>query len=271
MYKKITLLLLLSIFIPSALYAGESIRCASTTATLHSGLLKHLLPIFKKETGIDVKVIAVETGAALELGQKGKVDVVLVHDQDLEIQLVDAGFFIDREEIMYSDFVILGPKNDPAALKEITVPLEAFNKIRDAKANFISRGDNSEINMRENRIWATTGAMPLRDATWYLSANLGMAETIRLAAEKKAYTIADRATWCSVENKDNPDLAILVEGDPALLNQYGVMIVNPRNHKHLNYQSAMNFVIWMASPAGQNAIGSFRDEFGNILFTPNAR
>lgn len=271
MYKKITLLLFLSIFISSALYAGESIKCASTTATLNSGLLEYLLPIVKKETGIDVEVIAMETSAALELGQNGKVDVVLVHDQDLETQLVDAGYFIDREEIMYSDFVILGPENDPAGLKKITVPLEAFQKIRAVKANFISRGDNSEINMRENRIWATTGAMPVRNDTWYLSANLGMAETIRLAAEKKSYTIADRATWFSVKNKDNPDLAILVEGHPALLNQYGVMIVNPRNHKYLNYQSAMNFVIWMTSPAGQDAIGAFRDEFGNILFTPNAR
>lgn len=271
MYKKITLLLLLVIFLPFSLHAGETIKCASTTSTVHSGLLDYLLPIFKKDTGIDVEIIALGTGAALELGQQGKVDVVLTHDRDLEKQLVDEGYFIDREEIMYNDFVILGPKNDPAGLKEIPVPLDAFKKIRDSKTPFISRGDNSGTNMRENRIWATTGAMPARADSWYLAVNQGMAQTINIAAEKKAYTIADRATWLTVQHKDNPDLAIMVEGDPTLFNQYGVMIVNPKNHKYLNYQSAMNFVIWLTSPAGQQVIGAFRDDFGNILFTPNAR
>ncbi len=271
MYKKISLLLLLVLLFPvTNLHAGETIRVASTTSTFHSGLLDYLLPIFKKSTGIDIKLTVVGTGAALELGQQGKVDVVLVHDKDLEIQLVDEGHFIDREEIMYNDFVILGPPNDPASLKGTSTALEAFTKIRASKSTFISRSDNSGTNMRENRIWATSGAMPARLDSWYLSANLGMAETITLAAAKKAYTLADRATWLTVQDK-NPDLALLVEGDPALFNQYGVMIVNPRNHKYINYQSAMNFVIWLTSSAGQEAIGSFRDTLGNVLFTPNAR
>jgi tungstate transport system substrate-binding protein len=271
MNKKSTLLLLFILLFPLSLYAGESIKCASTTSTFHSGLLDYLLPIFKKDTGIDVEITAVNTGAALELGQQGKVDVVLVHDQDLEKRLVDEGYFIDREEIMYNDFVVLGPKNDPAGIEEITAPLDAFRKIRDSRAPFISRGDNSGTNMRENRIWATTGAMPTRADSWYLSVNQGMAQTITLATEKKAYTIADRATWLTWQNKEKADLAILVEGDPALFNQYGVMIVNPKNHKDINYQSAMNFVIWLASPEGQQAIGAFRDPLGNILFIPNAR
>lgn len=271
MYRKISFLLLVAILFPlTTLHAGESIKIASTTATLHSGLLDYLLPIFKKSTGIDVTVTALSNSAALELGQQGKVDAVLVHDRDLEIQLVDEGYFIDREEIMYNDYVILGPQENPAKLEKTDVPRDAFKKIRALKASFISRGDNSETNMRENRIWATTGAMPGRSDSWYLAANLGMTATINLAAEKKAYTIADRTTWLALEAGNHTDLAILVEGDPSLFNQYGVMIVNPKNHKHVNYQSAMNFVIWLTSPAGQDAIGAFRDSTGNILFTPNA-
>ena len=270
--KIISLLLLFVIVLPvTTLHAWESIKVASTISTLQSGLLEYLLPIFKKNTGIEVKITAADTGAALELGKQGQVDVVLVHDRDLEIQLADEGYFIDREEIMYNDFVILGPKSDPFGLGEIGVPLDAFKKIRASKAHFISRGDNSETNMRENRIWATTGTMPGRSDSWYQVANLGMEATINLAVQKQAYTLADRATWYILQNKDKTDLAILVEGDPSLFNQYGVMIVNPTKHSHVNYQSAMNFVIWLTSPTGQKAIGAFRDSFGNVLFTPNAR
>ena len=259
MYKKISFFLLFVLLLPcTPLHAGESIRLASTTSTFHSGLLDYLLPIFEKSTGIDIQLTTVGTGAALELGQQGKVDVVLVHDKDLEMQLVDEGYFIDREDIMYNDFVILGPPDDPAGLKGTIIPPEAFGKIRSAKAAFISRGDNSGTNMRENLIWATSGAMPASLDNWYSSANLGMAETIQLAAEKQAYTLADRATWFSLQDT-KLDLVILVEGDPALFNQYGVMIVNPRSHKDINYQSAMNFVIWLTSATAQDAIGSFKD------------
>jgi len=271
MYKKLLPLFLLIAFIPSILQAGEVIKCASTTSTRNSGMLDYLLPIFKKSTGIDVQVIAVGTGAALELGKKGDVDVVLTHADDLEKQLVDEGYFIDREEIMYNDFIILGPTNDPVDVKATDKVLDAFKKIREAEANFISRGDNSGTNMRENRIWAMTGAMPERSNAWYLAVGQGMAKTIRVAAEKQAYTLTDRATWYSMEDKDKLGLDIVLEGDPALFNQYGVMIVNPKNFDHINYQSAMNFVIWLTSADGQEAIGAFRDKRGNVLFTPNAR
>ncbi len=270
MHKKIIFLLLLALSSPFSLHAGDSITCASATSAINSGLLDYLLPIFRQDTDIDVKVLSVGTGEALELGKQGKVDVVLVHDRDLEIQLVDEGYFIDREDIMYNDFVILAPPNDPAGLKRISFPLEAFEKIRSSQARFISRGDNSRTNMRENRIWASTGRMPGRTDSWYRSANLDMAQTIALAATQRAYTLADRATWLAVRDKTFPPLEIVLENDPGLHNQYGAMVVNPANYKQVNYQSAMNFVIWLSSPAGQQAIGDFRDPMGNALFTPNA-
>jgi tungstate transport system substrate-binding protein len=271
MHRIIQHLFALLIFIPSVLNAGETIKCASTTTTRDSGILDYLLPIFKQAMGIDVQVIAVDTDAALKLGQEGKVDVVLTSDEDLEKLLVDEGFFIDREDIMYNDFVLLGPANDPAEVIDSKTVVDGFKKVRAMGAGFISRGDNSDTNMRENRIWAMTGRMPERSNSWYMVANQGMAGTIRIATEKKAYTLTDRATWYSMEDKEKPTLTLVLEGDPTLFNQYGVMIVNPKNHKHVNYQSAMNFVIWLSSSPGQKAIAAFRDASGNVLFTPNAR
>ena len=270
MNKKLLPFFFLLVFLPSALYAGESIKCASTTSTRNSGLLEYLLPIFKADSGIDVQIIAVGTGAALKLGQRGDVDCVLVHAEDLEKKLVEEGYFVEREEVMYNDFVILGPASDPAGVSETDQPTEAFKKIRDAKANFATRGDNSGTNMRENRIWASTGKMPDRNDKWYLSTGQGMAKTIRIASEKKAYTLSDRGTWLSMQDKAKLDLSIALEGDPTLFNQYGVMIVNPAKHNHVDYRLARNFVIWLTSPAGQQAIGAFRDDKGNALFTPNA-
>ncbi|MCF8055283.1 MAG: substrate-binding domain-containing protein [Desulfocapsa sp.] len=271
MYKKLLPFLFLLAFLPSALCAGESIRCASTTSTRNSGLLEYLLPIFKADSGVDVEILAVSAGAALELGQKGDVDCVLVHDQDLEKQLVDEGYFVDREDVMYNDFVLLGPAGDPAGVTKTRQSAEAFKKIREAGANFVSRGDNSGTNMRENRIWASTGIMPCRNDKWYLSSGQGMAETIRIASARQAYTITDRATWLSMQDKVKPDLSIVLEGDSTLFNQYGVMIVNPAKYDHVDYRLALNFVIWLTSPAGQQAIGAFKDDRGNALFTPNAK
>jgi len=264
-------LTLLILLLPPALFAGGSIRVASTTSTRNSGLLEYLLPLFKANSGIDVHILAVGTGAALKLGQKGDVDAVLVHAEDLEKQLVDEGYFIDRQEVMYNDFVILGPTDDPAGIKNIHSVVAAFTKIRTLQANFASRGDNSGTNMRENRIWATTGKMPSRKDKWYLSTGQGQAKCIRIAAEKRAYTITDRGTWLSIKDRGNLDLAVVLEGDPSLFNQYGVMIVNPAKHKYVDYQLAMNFVIWLTSAEGQKAIGEFTDSHGNTLFTPNAR
>ena len=257
--------------IPANLLAAESIRVASTTSTLHSGLIDYLFPLFTKSSGIEIELTTVGTGEALELGKNGKVDAVLVHAEDMEKQLVEEGFFIDREDVMYNDFIILGPKNDPAGINNSSNVPEAFRKIRNTKSPFISRGDNSGVNMRENRLWASSGRMPSRSNKWYVSTGKGQQECIRLAAEKGAYTITDRATWLAMEDRDTLQLAILVEGDKALFNQYGVMIVNPSMHRGIDYRLAMNFVIWLTSKEGQKAIGDFTDNQGNRLFTPNAR
>lgn len=271
MYKKIILFLLLTTLTSSLLHAGETITLGTTTSTRNTGILEHLMPLFKQATGIDVQVIAVDTGAVLKLGQAGQVDVVLSHDEDIEKQLVEKGYFIDREEIMYNDYVLLGPVNDPAGVQATKTATDAFKKIRSAETAFVSRGDNSDTNMRENRIWAMTGAMPERRNTWYFAMEMGMAECIQIATEKQAYILADRTSWYSMEDRDASGLTVVLEGDPTLFNQYGVMIVNPRNHKSINYQSAMNFVIWLTSSTGQDAISTFRDKTGNVLFTPNAR
>lgn len=261
----------LTLFLPTTMLASESIKLAANTSSDNSGLLEYLLPLFTAKSGVEVEVIAVGTGEALELGKTGKVDCVLTHAEDLEKQLVEEGYFIDREDVMYNDFVILGPANDPAGVKNTENATQAFKKIREAKANFASRADNSGTNMRENRIWASSGKMPSRSNKWYISTNQGQAECIRIAAEKQAYTITDRATWLAIQGEESLALSILLEGDPGLFNQYGVMIANPARHKHIDYRLAMNFVIWITSPEGQQAIGEFKDKHGNILFTPNAR
>lgn len=263
--------LICTLFLPATIFGGESIRVASTTSTRNSGLLDYLLPLFTKSSGVTVKVTTVGSGEALELGKNGEVDAVLVHAEDLEKQLVEEGFFLDRENVMYNDFVILGPKGDPADVKNTNKASEAFKKIRSAKVMFASRGDNSGTNMRENRIWASSGRMPSRSNKWYLSTGEGQANCIRIASKKQAYTITDRATWLSMEDKTQLDLDIVLEGDPNLFNQYGVMIVNPANHKDIDYRLAMNFVIWLTSNEGQQAIGNFQDGLGNSLFTPNAK
>ncbi len=269
MHKKILSLFFVFCLLPTALYGGDTIKCASTTSAQNSGLLDYLLPLFTKDTGIEVQVMTAGTNDALEAGKKGDVDVVFVHAEEMETQLAEEGFFIDRERVMYDDFVILGPKNDPAGIKGTDKVADAFTKIRQTKSGFASRGDNSETNMRENRIWASTGTMPGLMDEWYIPVGQGMMETIHAAAEKKAYTISDRETWYSIENQEKLDLTILFEGDPSLFNQYGVMIVNPRKHPHVDYRSSMNFVIWLTSPEGQQMIAAFKDKLGNTLFTPN--
>ncbi len=270
MKNNLIFLFLLLFLLPSSLQAGETIKCATTTSTRNSGILEYLLPIFTADSGITVQIIAVGTGAALNLGKKGDVDCVLVHAKGLELQLVDEGYFIDREDIMYNDFVILGPGNDPAGVQETGKAITAFQNIWESQAPFISRGDNSGTNMRENQLWASTGKIPTTSDKWYLSVGQGMAKTIRIASEKQAYTLSDRSTWLSMQDRDKLGLRIVLEGDPTLFNQYGAMAVNPAKHSHVNYLASMNFIIWMASPAGQQAIAAFKDSSGNTLFTPNA-
>jgi tungstate transport system substrate-binding protein len=249
----------------SASPAGERIICASTTSTQNSGLFEHILPLFEKKTGISVHVIAVGTGAALEMGKRGDADVVLVHARDLELEMVKGGYFTDRHDLMYNDFVILGPPGDPVHAGAEKSAAEVLKKIYINSHPFVSRGDNSGTHRKEMALWREAGLDPA--GRWYLEAGQGMARTLRIAGEKRAYALADRGTWLSV--KDGLDLGVVFEHDPVLFNQYGVMAVNPSLHGHVNYRDAAAFVKWLLSKEGQGAIGSFRVKC-KALFHPNA-
>ena len=269
--KKIYLLLtaILTLLISVSAYAEDNrIICASTTSTQNSGLFDYLLPQFEKDSGIKVDVVAVGTGAAIEIGKRGDADVILVHAKELELKAVKEGFFIDRHDVMYNDFVIIGDPNDPAGIKEAKTAPEAFAKIAEKKATFISRGDKSGTHTKELFIWKTAGITPT-ESDWYLEAGQGMAKTQRIANEKKAYTLTDRGTWLAV--KDQLQLSVLFEGDPILFNQYGIMAVNPEKHKHVKYDKVTTFINWIISEKGQKTIASFKDKNGNLLFTPNAK
>ncbi len=263
-------LILLSLQVLSA--HADFIRMASTTSTQNSGLFDYLLPLYTKSTGIDVQVVAVGTGAALQLGKRGDVDLVLVHAKDAELIMVKEGWFVDRKDVMYNDFVIVGPASDPAGVQEKTSAADSFALIRSASL-FVSRGDNSGTHKKELSIWRKTGKTPESkdDNSWYLSVGQGMAKTVRIAAQKKAYTMTDRGTWLALIDREDLGLAIVTEGDPALFNQYGAMAVNPDRHEHAKYKEAKRFIDWLVSASGQSAIGSFKNSTGKQLFIPNAR
>jgi tungstate transport system substrate-binding protein len=263
------LALALMILNAAALAAEKEIICASTTSTENSGLFGYILPIFEKKTGIKVKVVARGTGAAIEMGKRGDADVALVHAKEQELKAVEEGFFVNRHEVMYNDFVIIGPDNDPAKIKDIKSTDEAFKKIA-GSSSFVSRGDNSGTHTKELSIWKKAGIEP-KGQKWYLEVGQGMEKTQRIANEKRAYTLTDRGTWLATKDKDKLDMVIVLEGDPVLFNQYGVMAVNPEKHKHVKYKEAMEFVNWLISKEGQQAIGSFKDKNGNQLFIPNAK
>jgi tungstate transport system substrate-binding protein len=250
--------------------AETRIRCASTTSTQNSGLFDFILPVFEKKTGIKVDVVAVGTGASIEIGKRGDADVVFVHAKDLELKAVEEGFFIDRHDVMYNDFVIIGPTNDPIKIKGIKSANDAFKKIADASSFFVSRGDKSGTHTKELAIWKAVTITPAGQK-WYLEAGQGMERTQRIANEKRAYTLTDRGTWLATRDKDRLEMMIVLEGDPALFNQYGVMAVNPAKYKHVQYKEAMQFVNWLISKEGQDVIASFKDKMGNPLFIPNAK
>jgi tungstate transport system substrate-binding protein len=251
--------------------AETRIKCASTTSTQNSGMFDYLLPIFEKKTGIKVDVVAVGTGAAIEIGKRGDADVVMVHAKEQELKALQEGWFKDRHDIMYNDFVIIGPTNDPLKLKGIKSAEEAFKKIAaQDTAPFVSRGDKSGTHIKELAIWKKAGIDP-KDKKWYMDVGQGMEKTQRIANEKKGYTLTDRGTWLATKDKDKLDMAIVLEGDPILFNQYGVMAVNPEKHPQAKYKEAMIFINWLISPEGQQAIGDFKDRHGNQLFTPNAK
>ena len=265
----LTVLAVGALLLAGTVLAQTRIRCASTTSTQNSGLLDYLLPIFEKKTGTKVDVVAVGTGASIEIGKRGDCDVVLVHAKELEMKAVAEGFFVNRHDVMYNDFVIIGPSNDPLKIKGTKKALEAFKKIADGSGPFISRGDKSGTNTMELSLWKQLGLDP-KGKPWYLEVGLGMEKTQRVADEKKGYTLTDRGTWLATRDKDKLDMTIVLEGDPALFNQYGVMAVNPEKHKHVKFKEAMEFVNWMISKEGQQAIGAFKDKNGNPLFIPNA-
>ena len=244
--------------------SAQSIVMASTTSTEQSGLFSHLLPAFKAASGIDIKVVALGTGQALDMGRRGDADVVFVHDQVAEEKFVADGFGLRRQAVMYNDFVLIGPKADPLATKGKDI-VEAMKKVAAANGAFISRGDKSGTHAAELRFWKMAGL----DAkgSGYKECGCGMGPALNIAASSGAYVLADRGTWLNFKNR--ADLAVLVEGDRRLFNQYGVMVVNPAKHPQVRLADAQKFVDWIVSTAGQNAIAAYKIG-GEQLFFPNA-
>jgi tungstate transport system substrate-binding protein len=270
MKRSLLVLIMLVASTYTAFAEQPRIRCASTTSTQNSGLFDHILPIFEKKTGIHVDVVAVGTGAAIEIGKRGDADVVFVHAKEQELKAVEEGFFVNRHDVMYNDFVIIGPSNDPANIKGMKSAPNAFKKISGSGSTFVSRGDNSGTHTKELSLWKKTGIEPAGQK-WYLEVGQGMEKTQRIADEKRAYTLTDRGTWLATRDKDKLDMILVLEGDPPLFNQYGVMAVNPDKHKNVKFKEAMEFINWLISKEGQAAIGSFKDTQGNTLFMPNAK
>ena len=257
------------VFLASPAIAQEkSIVVSSTTSTEQSGLFEFMLPIFKMKTGINVKVVAVGTGQALDIGRRGDADVVFVHDKPAEEKFVEEGFSTKRNEVMYNDFVLIGPQSDPAKIgggKDIQVALQ---KIATAQAPFISRGDKSGTHAAELRYWKSAGITVLPTQTWYKETGSGMGPALNTASAMNGYILADRATWLSFKNRG--DLVILVQGDPKLFNQYGVMLVNAAKFPHVKKVEGQAFIDWLVSKSGQDVIASYQIG-GEQLFFPNAK
>ncbi|MBI3709841.1 MAG: extracellular solute-binding protein [Proteobacteria bacterium] len=242
---------------------------SSTTSTQDSGLFGHILPLFKAKTGIEVRVVAQGTGQALDTGRRGDADVVFVHDKVAEEKFVAEGFGIDRREVMYNDFVLIGPKFDTAKVMGSKDIAASLKKIADAKAPFASRGDKSGTHAAELRLWKIAGLdIATAKGPWYRETGQGMGPTLNIAAAMNAYLIADRGTWLSFKNR--ADLVVVVEGDQRLFNQYGVMLVNPAKHPHVKQERGMAFINWLTSPEGQRDIANYKIN-GEQLFFPNYR
>ncbi len=258
-----------ALLLPGAASAQERfITVASTTSTEQSGLFRHILPIFTAESGITVRVVALGTGQALDVGRRGDADVVFVHDRAAEERFVAEGFGGPRRHVMFNDFVIVGPAADPARVAGLRDTNDALRRVAQARAPFISRGDRSGTHAAELRLWQLAGVDPATGrGQWYREVGQGMGPALNTAAAQNAYVLTDRGTWLSFRNRQ--ELRILVEGDARLFNQYGVMLVNAQRHPHVKVADGQRFIDWILSPAGQRAIASYQIN-GEQLFFPNA-
>ena len=262
-------LVLYALFATVSIAQIRPIVMASTTSTEQSGLFPHLLPEFKRATGIDVKVVAVGTGQAIDMGRRGDADILFVHDRVAEEKVVAEGFAIKRFPVMYNDFVLVGPAADPAKTRGIDI-VEALKKVSAANVSFVSRGDKSGTHAAELRYWRAAGVATPADKpafSSYKACGCGMGPALNIASSTGGYVLADRGTWLAFKNRG--DLAVLVEGDTKLFNQYGVMVVNPAKHPQTRVVEAQKFVDWVISPAGQGVIAGYRIG-GEQLFFPNA-
>ncbi len=266
--------LLVSLFLVAVALGGAHaedhpfITLASTTSAEQSGLLGYLLPMFSRRTGIDVLVAAVGTGQALKSGELGECDVVLVHDKSQELRFVQSGFGTVRRDVMYNDFVLVGPKDDPAKIDAMHDAVAALRRIAGARALFVSRGDMSGTDAAEQRLWAEAGGKPMADRDlWYVQTGSSMEQTLATAASRDGYTLSDRGTWARFNDRAN--LKILVEGDQRLINHYAVILVNPARHLQVKAELGMTFVEWLTSREAQAAIAGYKVK-GEQLFFPDA-
>lgn len=259
--QKLLIVISLLLLLTSTGFAAEHLRLATTTSTENSGLLAELLPPFEMVNDCKVDVIAVGTGKAIKLGETGDVDVIMVHARNKEDMFVNAGYGVDRRDVMYNDFVILGPANDPAGIKGSKSATKALARIAVSNSTFVSRGDDSGTHSREKQLWQKAGITPAGD--WYLEAGRGMGEVIVMAGERQGYTMSDRGTYIAYSEKT--PLKIVVEGDEGLFNPYGVIIVNPSRHKHVNFELAKKFLDYLTSHQAKELITGFRKN-GKQLF-----
>jgi len=256
-------------FAGHAIAQEKSIVVASTTSTQDSGLFDYLLPLFTQKTGIAVKVLAQGTGQALDTGRRGGADVVLVHNKSAENRFIDEGDGVKRVPVMHSDFVLIGPRSDPAGIRDLKDVAKAFEAIKAKSATFISRGDRSGTHLAELRIWRKDVGIDIENdpGSWYTSIGQGMDAALQMAVAGNAYVLSDRATWIHFKNRG--DLQILVEDDKRMFNQYGVILVNPAKHPNVKHEFGQQFINWLVSPEGQKAIANYKIE-GEQLFIPNA-
>jgi tungstate transport system substrate-binding protein len=258
-----------AVFTTPVLAQDKSIVVSSTTSTQDSGLFGYILPLFKQKTGIEVKVVAQGTGQALDTGRRGDADVVFVHAKSAEEKFLAEGQGVKRYPVMYNDFVLIGPKSDPAGIKGMNDVAQALQKIKDKQAPFVSRGDRSGTHLAELMLWNKAAGINIEKekGLWYKSIGQGMGAALNTAGASDAYVLSDRGTWLSFKNKG--DLQILVEGDKRLFNQYGVMLVNPSKHPNVKKDLGQQFIDWLVSPEGQKAIANYKIN-GEQLFYPNA-